>query len=155
MNKLQGCKQLVVVALFSNTWPSDLGAPIRRAHWYFLSLLQSYSIVAGCVENPNIPTKSNILVHILHLNPETKKWRRARLHSFNLNGQSTIVWIRETLTCYHSNSDLTKAVSAVFSLNFSSAGKGPFMASKVKVCPRGTLSWWREGGSGVRDMAPP
>ena len=55
-----------------------------------------------CVENPNIPTKSNILVHIPHLNPETKNGQ------WSINGQLTIVWIRETLTCYHSNSDLTK-----------------------------------------------
>ena len=36
----------------------------------------------------------------------------------------------------------------VFSLNFSSAGKRPFMASKTKKkCARGTLSWG--GGEGV------
>ena len=36
----------------------------------------------------------------------------------------------------------------MFSLNFSLAGKGPFMASKAKNISGG-------GGSGVRDKAPP
>ena len=43
---------------------------------------------------------------------------------------------------------------AVFSLNFSSAGKGPFMAGKAKkkhVCQKPTFLG--DGGSGVRDMA--
>ena len=40
----------------------------------------------------------------------------------------------------------------MFSLNFNSAGKVPFMASKAKKCARGALSWG-EGGSEVRDMA--
>ena len=31
----------------------------------------------------------------------------------------------------------------VFSLNFSSACKGSFMAGKAKICPRGALSWGR------------
>ena len=31
----------------------------------------------------------------------------------------------------------------VFLLNFSSAGKGSFMASKAKICPGGALSWGR------------
>ena len=38
--------------------------------------------------------------------------------------------------------------SAVFSLNFSSVGKGPFMACKAK---KRTPGGWR--GSGVRDIA--
>ena len=42
----------------------------------------------------------------------------------------------------------------VFSLNFSSAGKGQFIAGKAKRCTRGEFSW-RQGGSGLRDMAPP
>ena len=33
-----------------------------------------------------------------------------------------------------------KKATKVFSLSFSSAGKGPFMAGKAKVCPRGALS---------------
>ena len=41
-----------------------------------------------------------------------------------------------------------QSLLTLFPLNFSSAGKGPFMAST------GTLSWG-EGGSGARDMAPP
>ena len=40
-------------------------------------------------------------------------------------------------------------VQSVFSLNFSLAGKGPFMANKAKNISGG------EGGSGVRDKAPP
>ena len=43
---------------------------------------------------------------------------------------------------------------AVFSLKFSSAGKGLFMGSNAKKCPRKTLTLLGEGGSGVRDMAP-
>ena len=43
---------------------------------------------------------------------------------------------------------------AVFSLKFSSAGKGPFMGSNAKKCARKTLTLLGEGGSGVRDMAP-
>ena len=49
---------------------------------------------------------------------------------------------------------LSGGVNSVFSLNFSSAGKGPFMASNAKICPRGAL-FLGEGGIGVRDMAPP
>ena len=30
---------------------------------------------------------------------------------------------------------------AVFSLHFSSAGKGPFLTSRAKICSRGALSW--------------
>ena len=70
MNKLQGCKQLVVVVLFSNTWPSDLGT---RPLFGGLTAYICYIIVVECVINPNIPNKSNILVHIPHLNSETKK----------------------------------------------------------------------------------
>ena len=42
----------------------------------------------------------------------------------------------------------------VFSLNFSSAGKGPFFSwpERQKKCARGALSSG-EGGSGVRDMS--
>ena len=43
---------------------------------------------------------------------------------------------------------------AVFSQKFSSAGKGLFMGSNAKKCPRKTLTLLGEGGSGVRDMAP-
>ena len=41
---------------------------------------------------------------------------------------------------------------AVFSLNFSSAGKGPFMAGKAKNMSQRRTSLGG-GGSGVRDMA--
>ena len=45
-------------------------------------------------------------------------------------------------------------VVSVFSLNFSSAGKGPFMAGKVKnMDQRCTFLERRAGGSRVRDMA--
>ena len=41
---------------------------------------------------------------------------------------------------------LTKSVPHTeFSLNFSSAGKGPCMAAKAKTCARDTISW---GGGG-------
>ena len=43
---------------------------------------------------------------------------------------------------------------SVFSLNFSSAGKGPFLASKVKYTPEGHFPVG-EGGCGVSDMALP
>ena len=43
---------------------------------------------------------------------------------------------------------------AVFSLKFSSAGKGLFMGSNAKKCARKTLTLLGEGSSGVRDMAP-
>ena len=36
----------------------------------------------------------------------------------------------------------------VFSLSFRSAGKGPFMASKVKICARGALFLGRGRGRG-------
>ena len=42
---------------------------------------------------------------------------------------------------------------AVFSLKFSSAGKGLFMGSNAKKCARKTLTLLGEGSSGVRDMA--
>ena len=45
-------------------------------------------------------------------------------------------------------------IISVFSLNFSSAGKGPFMASKAKNMPQRCTFPRGEGGSGVRDMAP-
>ena len=43
---------------------------------------------------------------------------------------------------------------AVFSLNFSSAGKGPFIASKAKNVHQ-KCTFLAAGGSGVWDMAPP
>ena len=49
----------------------------------------------------------------------------------------------------------------VFSLNFSSAGKQPFVAVEGKICARGSLSCGGGGGgvggwgSGVRNVAPP
>ena len=49
-------------------------------------------------------------------------------------------------------------IQKVFSLNFSSAGKGQFMASKAKNAHRRTFlggGGGREGGTGVRDMALP
>ena len=42
---------------------------------------------------------------------------------------------------------------SVFSLNFSSAGKGPWQV-REKICVRGALSWGR-GSSGVRDVVLP
>ena len=42
----------------------------------------------------------------------------------------------------------------VFSLNFSPAVRGHSWPARHKMCARGALSW-REGESGVRDMAPP
>ena len=35
--------------------------------------------------------------------------------------------------------EFNRGVKSVFSLNFSSAGKGPFMAIRQKICPRGSL----------------
>ena len=50
-------------------------------------------------------------------------------------------------------------IQKVSSLNFSSAGKGQFMASKAKNAPEahfpGKGGGEREGGTGVRDMALP
>ena len=50
-------------------------------------------------------------------------------------------------------------IQKVFSLNFSSAGKGQFMDSKAKNAPEvhfpGKGGGGREGGTGVRDMALP
>ena len=43
----------------------------------------------------------------------------------------------------------------VFFLNFSSAGKGPFMASKAKNVHQRCTFLQRMRGSGVRDMALP
>ena len=42
----------------------------------------------------------------------------------------------------------------VFSLNFSSAGKGPFMAGKAKNINQ-SCTFLGAGGSGVQDMALP
>ena len=59
------------------------------------------------------------------------------------------------LTAVVVNTSLVNMTVAVFSLKFSSAGKGPFMASKAKkICARGALPWG-DGGSGVEDMAHP
>ena len=47
------------------------------------------------------------------------------------------------------------AAGTVFSLNFSSAGKGPFMASKAKnMCHRLHTFLGEAGDSGERDMDP-
>ena len=50
-------------------------------------------------------------------------------------------------------------IQKVFSLNFSSAGKGQFTASKAKNAPEahfpGRGGGGGEGGTGVRDMALP
>ena len=47
-------------------------------------------------------------------------------------------------------------VLTVFSLNFSSSGKGPLMASKAKnLHRRCTFPWLGGGDIGVRDIAPP
>ena len=47
------------------------------------------------------------------------------------------------------------AAGTVFSLNFSSAGKGPFMASKAKnMCHRPDTFLGEAGESGERDMDP-
>ena len=56
---------------------------------------------------------------------------------------------------------LSACIGSVFSLKFSSVGKGPFTASKEKIWARGALSWGQRrgggggGGSGLWDMAPP
>ena len=51
------------------------------------------------------------------------------------------------LTAVVVNTSLVNMTVAVFSLKFSSAGKGPFMASKAKkICTRGGTSL---GGRGV------
>ena len=42
--------------------------------------------------------------------------------------------------------EFNRGVNSVFSLNFSSTGKGPFMAGKAENMPQ---------SGGVRDMAPP
>ena len=45
-------------------------------------------------------------------------------------------------------------IESVFSLKFSLVGKGPFTASKEKICTRGALSWGQRrggGGGGVVD----
>ena len=58
------------------------------------------------------------------------------------------------LTAVVVNTSLVNMNVAVFSLKFSSAGKGPFMASKAKKNMR---QRWHfpggKGGSGVEDMA--
>ena len=60
------------------------------------------------------------------------------------------------LTAVVVNTSLVNMNVAVFSLKFSSAGKGPFMASKAKkICARGGTSLGGRGGSGVEDMAHP
>ena len=56
--------------------------------------------------------------------------------------------------------EFTRGVNSVFSLNFSSTGKGPFMAGKAENMPQrctfqGGGGGGKEGSSGVRDMAPP
>ena len=55
--------------------------------------------------------------------------------------------------------EFTRGVNSVFSLNFSSTGKGPFMAGKAENMPQRCTFQGGGGGkewsSGVRDMAPP
>ena len=56
--------------------------------------------------------------------------------------------------------EFNRGVNSVFSLNFSSTGKGPFMAGKAEnMLQRCTFQGGGGGGkewsSGVRDMAPP
>ena len=46
--------------------------------------------------------------------------------------------------------EFNRGVNSVPSLNFSSAGKGPFMAIRQKIYPRGSL--FLEGGSGVSEV---
>ena len=46
----------------------------------------------------------------------------------------------------------TNSGHTLFSLNFSSAGKGPFLASKVKKCVLEGHFPCGEGGSRMRDM---
>ena len=43
---------------------------------------------------------------------------------------------------------VSACIGSVFSLKFSSVGKGPFTASKEKIWARGALSWWVGGGGG-------
>ena len=54
--------------------------------------------------------------------------------------------------------EFNRGVNSVFSLNFSSTGKGPFMAGKAEnMLQRCTFQGGggKEWSSGVRDMAPP
>ena len=55
--------------------------------------------------------------------------------------------------------EFNRGVNSVFSLNFSSTGKGPFMAGKAENMPQRCTFQVSGGGkecsSGVRDMAPP
>ena len=46
-----------------------------------------------------------------------------------------------TLTAVAVNTSLVNMTVAVFSLKFSSGGKGPFMASRAKNSARGALPW--------------
>ena len=47
--------------------------------------------------------------------------------------------------------DISSRIVTVFSLNFTTAGKGPFMDGEAKnMCQRCTP--WGDGGSGVRDI---
>ena len=42
----------------------------------------------------------------------------------------------------------------MFSLNFKSAGKGPFTAGNAKIMHHRGARFWGLAGSGVREMAP-
>ena len=46
-------------------------------------------------------------------------------------------------------------MNTVFSLNFSSAGRGSFIAGKAKNMHYGGALFRGQGDSGVRDMVPP
>ena len=59
------------------------------------------------------------------------------------------------LTAIVVNTNLVNMTVAVFSLKFSSAGKGPFMASKAKKYAPEVHFPGGKGGSGVEDMAHP
>ena len=59
------------------------------------------------------------------------------------------------LTAVVVNTSLVNMTVAVFSLKFSSAGKGPFMASKAKNYVPEVHFPGGKGGSGVEDMAHP
>ena len=61
-----------------------------------------------------------------------KQNQQSRKFNVDLNNNGVIILY------LHKFSILTFATLAVFSLNFGSAGKGPFMASKAKnMCPWG------------------
>ena len=94
----------------------------------------------------------------LKSNPQTNWWiRKYSVTAYPLNYALCHYISAHPLSKYLRNN--SQCISAyplpVFSLNFSSAGKEPFIASEAKkMCQRCTFLEGR-GGSAVRDMAPP